>query len=699
MRSGLLLLSLVFTLLLSNNSHAQARKGILDEPSAFGQVGINPVTVSPIYVGVGGAIGLRIHSLNIPIYNGSTFCGIFDNGTGIRPDFFFTFETPLSRNSLTLVNPNEAPLGWWVAPRIHYASLGGNLTTPTIEQAQVRNPSDGSLSPGTREHKLAASIGELGADLFMEYQVTPLFKLFAGPSVGTLLSATTELTDIVTAPDGTLFDGETPGTHVLFSGNIPNKNPLFASLTLGAGFNVPLTQTMRLVPEASFTYPLTSIRSDYAWHVMSARVGASLQWNVAHAPTPEPVLVSTPPVSHNLTASVKIVGVSDTTGRGNEVSVPTLRIEEFVSREAHPVLNYVFFDPGSADIPSRYYLFADKLGAESFQTNSLVGEKTLTVYYHTLNIIAKRMEENPSASLTLTGSNMNTGVETNATHLSSARAEAVKKYFTDIWHISPARVVTQSTNLPRNPSPADTPEGQAENRRVEILSTDPKILDPLTLEQVDRVMNPPILRVRTAMNSTSTASGHLKLMQAGETIHDFGNAQPVQDWKPGQKEIPRTDAPLVAMMDVHNTQGDDMVTFDSAMVKQITIQKKRQEKTKDHVVERYSLITFDFDRAELDDRSKRIVKQISENVTSRDSIRITGYTDLTGELAHNLTLSSERAKNVESALKGSAASSARGFAIDAAGEGEKNIVDNTLPEGRFLSRTVYVTIERPLGSQ
>jgi outer membrane protein OmpA-like peptidoglycan-associated protein len=656
-----------------------------------------PVSTGPhIFVGPGVSAGLNFHTLNQSVYDCSPMFGVFTKATGLRPNFFFTLESPLSGM------PDQS--GWWISPRIHANFLGATITTPAVDNGNLLSSDSSSLIGVTREHRLAASLIDVGADLFMSYQfagVNTSLKIFGGPSIGYMATRTADQTEVITAPSGAVFsdthtDTRTPGNRLT-----PKLNAINAGVTLGAGVVVPLSKSTRLTPELSFTYPITQISSDVGWRVMSLRLGTALEFDVTPRPREPAVFVSNPPKQHSLSATVHLVGVvkPDANSADQEQNIPSVRIEEFVRREAYPLLNYVFFNEGSADIPERYYSFADKAGAESFQLNSLVDQPTLKVYYHTLNIIGRRLTDHPQATVTLIGSNDNTGIEANALHLSQARADAVKKYLTDVWGVAPSRVSTQATNLPRNPSPSDIKEGLEENRRVEIITNDPEILDPIATEAIDRTMNPPVLRVKTEIKSTSPETTNLTLMQGGQTLQDFGSARTSQDWMPLRAQIPLAEQPIVAVLHVKNQDGDETTVRDSTLVKQITVQKKRQEKSNDKLIERYSLITFDFDKADLDTRSQRVINDIASHVTPRDTIQVTGYTDLTGEANHNKTLSSDRAKNVQTALRNATIAKSSTALIAYNGEGEKNLVDNNLPEGRFLSRTVNIRIERPIGSE
>jgi hypothetical protein len=94
-----------------------------------------------------------------------------------------------------------------------------------------------------------------------------------------------------------------------------------------------------------------------------------------------------------------------------------------------------------------------------------------------LNIMGKRMIDHPEAAITLTGCNDNIGAEKKNLKLSTARAEAVRDYLQAVWKIAPERMSIEARNLPKMPSTSRLEEGQADNRRVEITSESPAILD------------------------------------------------------------------------------------------------------------------------------------------------------------------------------------------------------------------------------
>ncbi|HEX5316485.1 MAG TPA: OmpA family protein, partial [Candidatus Kapabacteria bacterium] len=255
----------------------------------------------------------------------------------------------------------------------------------------------------------------------------------------------------------------------------------------------------------------------------------------------------------------------------------------------------------------------------------------------------------------------------------------------------------KSEALPQNPSPTDTKTGAEENQRVEISSSNPAFLDPLTVETISRTMNPPIIRLRANYSSRVTlAESTLALKQGDRVLTSYRAPAAMVQWNPNPDDLPRTDSPLVATMHLTDSIGGTYQASDSANVELLTIRKKREERVKDKIIEDYNLITFEFDKSDLNDRSRRVIAEIAQSIVPNTRIVIKGYTDVTGESTHNLQLSQARAQAVAAALKESLGPQAASITFDTQGEGQNDLVDNRLPEGRFLSRTVFVELQKPV---
>ena len=165
------------------------------------------------------------------------------------------------------------------------------------------------------------------------------------------------------------------------------------------------------------------------------------------------------------------------------------------------MLGHIYFTDGSSEIPPQYVRFAGRGETTDFDPQQLRG--TLEKYYHVLNIVGKRLTDNPEATITLVGCNANTGTERGNTTLSTQRAEAVSNYLQQVWNIAPERMAIEARNLPETPSASRLKEGQEENRRVEIRSTDPAILSPIPSIYYEAQTDTPALTVRPSEVSPS----------------------------------------------------------------------------------------------------------------------------------------------------------------------------------------------------
>jgi len=112
-------------------------------------------------------------------------------------------------------------------------------------------------------------------------------------------------------------------------------------------------------------------------------------------------------------------------------------------------------------------------------------------------------------------------------------------------------------------------------------------------------------------------------------------------------------------------------------------------------VSRLSLIVFDYDRADISEQNKEMMRRVVKASSGQGSVAtIVGSTDRLGELQHNMNLSNERAKSVEQFVRSIAPSL---NITEVKGIGPAILpYSNELPEGRFYCRTVSLTITTPL---
>lgn len=583
--------------------------------------------------------------------------------------------------------------------RLGYSTLGATLVR--LEQTTVT----GNV-PGEFEHRLESDISIINFEQLGAYRLFKNFSFQAGLSMGYVLKTNFHQRETIISPGNGTFLNEQARYRNDSSGEIPDANNLAAGIVAGISYSLPLnaSRTLFLAPELFGTYALTDFVNGLTWNGHSVRLGASLYYSPAATPTdvlppveippatptptPKPPIATLPVLSAELTA----VGV-DTSG----VEVPnvTLRVEEFLSTRMQPLLPYIFFDEASAVLPERYSLLKNN-ETNSFTIDDLLRSETLPTYYHLLNIVGRRMTENPAATIRIVGCNDN-GAEKSDLNLSQKRAEIIRNYLVSVWNIPSGRMTIETRNLPENPSNIAEPDGIEENRRVEIYSDEWEILKPVITNDTLRQANPPVLRIRSkATAEAGLANWKINIEQSSGLLKEFSGEntiRPVIDWSIGhaQNKPVQNSQPLEVSLSVSDAKAQSFTTQKvSVPVDFISLQTKRRERIADKEIDRFSLILFDFDKSTLGTANQRIANIIKPYIRPMSSLTITGHTDRMGDALYNQQLSKSRAQASAAALQ------TKNVQINGVGE-ENLLFDNTLPEGRFYSRTVNIVIETPVG--
>ncbi len=379
---------------------------------------------------------------------------------------------------------------------------------------------------------------------------------------------------------------------------------------------------------------------------------------------------------------------------GQERPIKELVIEDYIRTQYRPLLNYIFFDSGSARIPSRYHLLT-RSGTSSFDFKRFNDYETLPLYYEVLNIIGKRMKIYHQAVLTIVGCSGRPIEKASERALSHDRAEAIFQYLHNVWSIDSARMKVQSRGLPEMPSNPNDSDGIAENRRVEIYSDVPEVLEPIFTTDTAHIPKPPVIRFLPGGSaeagvshwSIATTEGPIKL-------NDFsgkGDLSEHIDWdlqKEHERDLATLDT-IHAILEIDDTRGHSAESNEvSVPVRHYTLLDKHRVGSTDTIISRYSLILFDFDRSALGEANQRIADFVKARISSKSVVRILGYTDRMGTDAYNQKLSAARAHATERYI-GLRDAEVRGL-------GRSTLLyDNSLPEGRFYSRTVTVIVTTP----
>ncbi|MFN5877003.1 MAG: OmpA family protein, partial [Ignavibacteria bacterium] len=179
--------------------------------------------------------------------------------------------------------------------------------------------------------------------------------------------------------------------------------------------------------------------------------------------------------------------------------------------------------------------------------------------------------------------------------------------------------------------------------------------------------------------------------QIVKALHGQGAPPNAVDWRIAEtaRFIPRGIRNLEYMLVVQDSSGKVIPSeAQSLAVSEVLLSDKAKMGGTDKNIDRYSLILFGFDRADISADNQALIDQVKQNITSRSMVKVVGYSDKVGEATYNQSLSERRAKAVASALSAERTSTL--------GVGESlPLYDNQTPEGRFYSRTVEIIVETP----
>ena len=626
--------------------------------------------------------------------------------------------------------------------RLGISSLGSYLTkNENIGNTIVKQVgSTGNvIRDVTVEHSINSSLLAIDLEPGLTFRFFKSVVSQVGFKFGYFLNMKFDIQEKIVSPDNVVFLDGRLVRNDFAAQDIPDKNQILAAGVIGLGYELPIMKDGYLTPEIRYNLPFTNI-SSVSWKPAVFQFGASIKFPIYKSKekpiikdttylrdtiiVPNPNILSEkielidrkvkfeteefsdriveetkifenykkeiPPTSV-LSVKVDAVGV---TKDGRKQLNPTIIIEENVYQESFPLLPYIFFKEGSADLTKTDLKLLTKQETSSFIEDSLEWN-TMSIYSDLLNIIGSRLKKNPRADLVITGCNKNIGEELNNTNLSKKRAESVKNYLTDVWGINPGLISIKYQNLPNVPGNNTILDGQVENQRAEINSSNPNIMKHIVLKDIKKTSNPPLVEILPDVKSNvGVKSWNLNVEQNNKPIRTFGgeDVPNIINWEIEKEPIPQLDTPVNINLTVTDQLQQKKSDEKNISIQQKTIESKRIITKDDKIIEKYSLILFDYDKADISQRNRTILlNEIKGSIKPNSKVSISGFTDRTGDPAYNKELAMKRALEVQKILDINSSN----LTINPVGNDEI-IFDNNTPQGRSYSRTVEIIIETPI---
>lgn len=521
------------------------------------------------------------------------------------------------------------------------------------------------------------------------------FYLFAGPTINVNINKRFDYTQ-----------EKQPDTR----GDWSDIRKTVIAAQVGMGIDIPLSKPssesqMTLSPFASFQTDLfQSPRQVESWSVYTIRTGIALKFGTGKkaATVVPPGTVTTLPGEKVI---VKVVEKDvQFSVRAPKVVPVTRKV-----KETFPLRNYVYFNLGSTEIPSRYVALTPNQAAsfreEQLQQsqpdnlNSGRSARQLLVYHNILNITGDRMRANPNSSITLIGSSDKDPNE------GRVLAENIKQYLVTNFGIDESRIRTEGRDKPLIPSeqPGATKDLdllREGDRRVDMVSTSPELLlqvggansEFLRPVQITAIQDNPLdshVIFSVQDDSKTISSWSVNFTDEKGKIQHYGPFYGNQASVAG-KTILGNDGQGNYQIEMVGEAKDGTTIKKTSSVSLMKMEDSKQDGL------RYSIL-FDFDKSKTIAEYETFLTQIvAPLIPEYGTVIIHGHTDITGEDAYNLTLSKQRASDAQRILEKALANSGKkGVKFETFGFGEDLGLapfDNRLPEERAYNRSVIIDI-------
>jgi outer membrane protein OmpA-like peptidoglycan-associated protein len=666
-----------------------------------------------LWFGVNGGYGLTIHSVNglscesgCPDYTGGMGGGAFFGAVG---DWSFAEHFGISLHADYMFSP-----------------LNMQATTSAL---QVRDQ-NGNIVPLVRNYTLAVNVPEVMFDPSLFYKLNRL-QLHLGPAAGLLISPTWSSSAHIVSPTNANYGNGTYDTAFFPKQTLPSVNTFQAYIMPGVSYDIPLfgaDKNIMLTPEIDVFIPITSVSSAYTWKETIIQFGAALKFGIRSeekvitppAPPPPPVIVNdtiqkntdqfygdrlmpgnpvekdgkiyrtdtmfigrTPPMAKLSTNALYENNVRK--------KVTEIRVSVQYVTEAFPLLPFVFFDHNSSSLRQRY---ADSSSTIGFSTQALY-PNPVVFQRNMLNIIGERMKAHPKATITLIGYSDPT-TENADCDLATARANAVRSYLASAWKIDLKRMAISTGE--KNCAPdfmtvTKSEDGYAENRRVEIESNDPAILETIArVHYIEPVaITPPAIEFDpSGSTTTGIRNWRIEAKQGDRLVYgDSGAGVPhLLDHSISDSTAKnlRGGTPMVATLTITDSGGRSSVASDTIKVVKDTLETE---------VERLYLTLFLTSSDKITRKDSASIHHFMDGFDPADSVTILGYTDALGDTTLNKDLSERRAGSIHSLVHAITPAAKRIYSEGIAYRKYPPGIDSyNSPEERFLSRTVQIEVRK-----
>ncbi|MFP4529252.1 MAG: hypothetical protein ACLFQX_11940 [Candidatus Kapaibacterium sp.] len=598
---------------------------------------------------------LTRHMPDFSIFSGGVDCGKYQSGENFNWGIAAGFEKYISKNLCLGIN-----LGYF----------SKNSTLISAYNMPARDIS-GEVVTVDGENRLEADLSSIAISPYIAWDISPEFisrplRIYISTDIYELFPKKDfSQTEEIISPANAYFiqDGRRTQSREITSGELASLNSFPALLRAGLELYSPAGNDWAITNHLSVGYHLNNYLNDADWKSFSISLGIGLRFGFVSRPEPPaaaplPALppapdVPPPPLKEEIYVRILKTDFRILTG------------EELIATQ--PVVNAIFFNANSAEIPDIYIN----------DTNAIIdfSGDPMELHRKVLPVVASIMKDNPESHIKLMGYTAGLEFEPAGIALAENRTAAVADALISLG-IDKSRIRKSAALLPEYPSNTEFAEGIEDNRRVDL-----------------DLVNAPLQRF-VARRDFERLEGNI------ETLVSYKN---IPNKIPVIISASHTDSIIIAqspnIFDIHISKRID-ANFNNRLIVRanagslfardtaiIDTTRMPVERNQFDLGNFEAFLRFDYNQTSLSGENKRLLKQLAEMVPDGTSIRILGGADVIGSRESNLELALRRAETTRQYIE-SVTDKPLNIEI---GINEKKFPEDS-PQGRFLNRSVRIIL-------
>ena len=596
-------------------------------------------------------------------FQGAVDCGLFQDGSGAGLSYSLYAET-------LIYDDLHFSLG------IGYFDRSGELTVsnsfPARDDVQT-----GGIVEVNADNTVFATLNYLSIMPEIRYTAIPNFisgplRFFGGMTFAIPLATSFEQKEKILSPSNAVFKHNNRQERLIASGDINSISSLIIGLHIGIENMLKAGKSSHFTQQFAFDFFLNDICDDVTWKMFGIRLELGYRFGInkeERLPMPPPSLPL--PLPDDIPETENIVKAEEKIYEHIDFSIKRIDAKLYTGNEllsTLPLVNALFFEQKSSDIPSSYILDANN-------TPSFFRGDAVNVQRYVIPRIAAIMKKNPKAKLLLYGGTSGKSDEPAGGDLAKKRTSNVREAFINAG-VASKRIKLKHNVFPSIKSNQDYDLGRIENQRVDIFLENASLQEYVNIEKYAEAVGKMKLEIKSDD------------LIANENIEIYSEI--------ADTTIICKSAGLYDLRFITRGNDDNLINFSPVLsYKDTTFQRDTTIRMSDlesisvdlNLNNFEAVIRFDYNSSRLNSSNKALLKQMTEAIPKGVKIIIYGSTDALGPESYNKKLAVHRAAATEKYIK---EISKGKFRIVTKTQTDK--FDETTAAGRFLNRSILVKL-------